>query len=104
MIHVGKTARELREALGLTQVELAEMLDISSVYVSKIENEKSFPTRQIIDRYQEKFGVDLYIFAWCRHGDLEKLPSSIRKSAIELANAWEKRFEKIVGNLGKATD
>ena len=96
MIHVGKTARQLRESLGLTQVQMAEKLDISSIYVSKIENEHSFPTRQIIERYRQKFGIDLYVLAWCQHGDVEKLPSSIRGPATALAKAWEKRFEKLI--------
>jgi transcriptional regulator with XRE-family HTH domain len=96
MIHVGKTARHLRESLELTQVEMAEALGLSSIYISKIENEHSFPTRQIIERYREKFGVDLYVLAWCQHGDIEKLPAAVRESAAALAKAWEERFNKLV--------
>jgi XRE family transcriptional regulator, fatty acid utilization regulator len=96
MIHVGSTARQLRESLGLTQVEMAERLGISSIYVSRIENEHSFPTRRIIERYREKFGIDLYVFAWCKQGDIEKLPASIRQPASALAKAWERRFEQLV--------
>jgi transcriptional regulator with XRE-family HTH domain len=97
MIHVGKTARQLRESLGLTQVEMANKLGITSIYISKIENEHSFPTRQMIERYREAFGVDLYVLAWCQHGDIEKLPAAIREPAAALAKAWEKRFGALVG-------
>jgi transcriptional regulator with XRE-family HTH domain len=96
MIHVGKTARHLRESLGLTQVEMAEKLGITSIYVSKIENEHSFPTRQIIDRYREAFDVDLYVLAWCQYGDIEKLPAAIRGPAAALAKAWKKRLGTLV--------
>lgn len=96
MIHVGKTARQLRESLGLTQVEMAETLGITSVYVSKIENDHSFPTRQISDRYRERFGIDLYVLAWCQFGDIENLPEPVRKSAVALAKAWEIRVEQLV--------
>jgi transcriptional regulator with XRE-family HTH domain len=96
MIHVGQTARQLRESLGLTQVEMAEALGLSSIYISKIENDHSFPTRQVIERYREKFGVDLYVLAWCQHGDIEKLPVAVRESASALAKAWEERFETLV--------
>jgi len=101
MIHVGKTARYVRDSLGLTQVEMAEALGISSIYVSKIENQHSFPTRQIIERYREKFGVDLYVLAWCQYGDIETLPISIRKPAIALAEAWQERFNKQVARHRK---
>ncbi len=96
MIHVGSTARQLRESLGLTQVEMAGRLGISSIYVSRIENDHAFPTRQMIERYREKFGIDLYVLAWCQHGEIEKLPASLRQPAAALAKACEKRFEKLV--------
>jgi transcriptional regulator with XRE-family HTH domain len=97
MIHVGKTARQLRESLGLTQVEMADKLGITNIYISKIENEHSFPSPQIIERYRIKFGIDLYVLAWCQHGDIEKLPAAIRKPAAALAKAWEERFGALSG-------
>ena len=45
MINVGKVARELREALHLTQQEMARELQITNVQLSLIENSKSFPSR-----------------------------------------------------------
>jgi transcriptional regulator with XRE-family HTH domain len=101
MIHVGKTAKQLRESLGLTQVEMADKLQISSIYVSKIENEHSFPTRQIIERYRATFGVDLYVLAWCQYGDIEKLPATIREPAAALAKAWEGRIGKLISQNRK---
>jgi len=101
MTHVGNTAREIRDSLGLTQHEMAEALGITNVHVSNIENDKSFPSQQLIDRYREKFGIDLYVLAWCRHGDVEKLPPSIRKPASELAEAFQRRFEGLVARHRK---
>jgi transcriptional regulator with XRE-family HTH domain len=96
MIHVGRIARQLRETLGLTQQEIAEALGVTNVHISKIETEKSFPSQQLIDRYREEFGVDLYVYAWCQQGDVEKLPDAIRKPVADLARAWEQRFGEIV--------
>ena len=59
MIHVGRIAKQLRESLGLTQQEVARALGITNVHVSNIENEKSFPSQNLIDRYREFFEVDL---------------------------------------------
>jgi transcriptional regulator with XRE-family HTH domain len=94
----------LRESVGLTQVEMAERLGITSIYVSKIENEHSFPTRQIIERYREKFGIDLYVMAWCQHGDINKLPPAIREPAAALAKAWEERFGALFKNNSDTDD
>ena len=59
MIHVGKTARLLRESLGLTQVEMADKLGISSIYVSKIENEKATPTLSSLARLATALEVSI---------------------------------------------
>lgn len=96
MIHVGKIARELREALGVTQMAMSETLGITNVHLCNIENEKSFPSQDLIDRYRKEFDIDLYVFAWCRHGELEKLPAPLRKPAAALSKAWEIRLKKVV--------
>jgi len=102
MINVGKVARELRESLQLTQQEMAHELGITNVQLSLIENSKSFPSRALIDRFREKFEVDLYILAWCRDASAaSRIPASLRRPAGELAKAWEERFRTIVHRYQK---
>jgi transcriptional regulator with XRE-family HTH domain len=96
MIRIGRTARFLRESLGLTQREVAEKLDITIVHLSNIENDKAMPSSDLLNRFNENWGVDLYVLAWCLYGDLDKLPPGIRHSANELAKAWKKRLGSIM--------
>jgi len=97
MINVGNTARQLRESLGFTQQEMADSLGITNVHLSHIENNKSFPSQDLIDRFRDRFEVDLYILAWCSDTtNEERIPLSLRKPAAQLAKAWERRLEKIV--------
>jgi len=97
MINVGKIARELRESLRLTQQEMARELGITNVQLSLIENSKSFPSRALINRFREKFEVDLYILAWCRdEAGNNNIPPSLRQPAAELARAWDERFKTVV--------
>ncbi|MFI5387226.1 MAG: helix-turn-helix domain-containing protein [Fimbriimonadales bacterium] len=94
---MGKIARELRESLRLTQQEMARELGITNVQLSLIENCKSFPSRALIDRFRQKFEVDLYILAWCREeGGNNNVPPSLRRPAAELAKAWDQRFKTVV--------
>jgi hypothetical protein len=51
----------------------------------------------LLDRFRDLWGVDLYILAWCQHGDVEKLPPAIRKSARALAESWKKSLGAVVG-------
>jgi transcriptional regulator with XRE-family HTH domain len=97
---LGKTAKHLRETQGLNQRQAAEKLDVSVVHLCNIENDKALPSAALIERYRELWGVDLYVLAWCLHGDVKNLPAAIRKPAEELAKAWGKQL----GALAKRTD
>jgi len=95
MIHLGKTARHLRESLGLTQRAAAEQLHITSVHLCNIENNKAMPSPSLLERFRELWNVDLYVLAWCLHGDVEKLPKSLRKPMAELAKAWQEQIGSV---------
>jgi transcriptional regulator with XRE-family HTH domain len=96
MIHIGKTARYLRERKGFTQAAAAEALGISQVHLSNIENNKAIPSPKLMERYQELWGIDLYVLGWSLFGDASKLPSAVRGAANALAKAWKKEFEDLV--------
>lgn len=103
MIHVGKTARHLRESLGMTQRAAAEKLGISVVHLCNIENSKSAPSPALLERFRELWNVDLYMLAWCLHGDLEKLPKAVHKPMAELARAWQGQLDSVIAQHRKDT-
>lgn len=56
---VGKTIATLRKAKGLTQVELAEKLQVSDKAVSKWEKDDSFPSIEFFPALAELFNVSI---------------------------------------------
>ena len=88
MIHLGKTARYVRECKGFSQKAAARRLGITQVHLSNIENNKAMPSQNLVDRYRDLWGIDLYILAWCLHGDIMQLPKAVRMPMLELAKAW----------------
>lgn len=105
MIHVGNTVREFREALRLTQNEMASALGVTNVHLSNIENSKSFPSQSLIDRFRDEYEVDLYVLAWCRNAESGKnIHPALRKPASLLAKAWEDRLHNIVKRYRKAEE
>ncbi len=92
MIHLGKTARYLRERKGMTQVAAADALGITQVHLSNVENNKAVPSPKLLERYRELWGVDLYILAWSLFGDLDKLPPRVRGPMTTLGKAWRKEL------------
>ncbi len=95
MIRLGKTARHLREKLGLTQRAAAERLGISYVHLCNVENDKATPSPELVEKYQQIWEVDLHVLAWCLYGDVKKLPISLRRPMMELAKAWREQLGRI---------
>ena len=96
-IYLGETARELRESLGLTQRAAATELGISFVHLCNIERNRAAPSQALVDKYREKWGVDLHVLAWCKKGNVAKLPKALRKAASELEKIWKQHVETVAG-------
>lgn len=54
----GKTFRKLREDKGYSIKKLADSLQVNYTYLSKIENNKSIPSDEFINKIAEIFSVD----------------------------------------------
>jgi len=96
MIRVGKAARYLREKLGLSQREAAHKLRISYVHLSNLENDKAAPTRNVLEKFRDVWGIDLYVLSWCMNGDLDTLPLPFREPVRRLTEAWQKQIDELV--------
>lgn len=103
-ILLGQTARELRGRLGMTQREAADALGITDVYLSNIENDKAAPSKSLIARYRELWGIDLYVLAWCSQHNSTELPKPLRKAADALAASWERHINARVADYRRERD
>lgn len=86
----GKRVRQLREARGLTQKELAEHLEVSPSYVNKVERERlhfgDYPSAKFIHKLAGELHADedeLLLLA-------DKVPEEIRKRIRERPEAFRK--------------
>lgn len=96
MIDIGLVAKELRESLGWTQRRLADALGVTDVHICNIENGKSQPSQSLLDKYQDLWGIDLYVLAWCQQGNLESLPPNARQAAATLTAAWNRQIRAMI--------
>ena len=68
---IGKTIAELRKAKGLTQVELAKMINVSDKAVSKWESGKGYPEIEMFPALSDVFGVSIdYLFTGKEHDSI----------------------------------
>jgi transcriptional regulator with XRE-family HTH domain len=106
MMHVGKTARYVRERKGLTLRAAAESLDITHAHLCNIENNRAVASLQLLEKMKDVYGVDLIVLGWCLYGDLKRLPPAVRAPMKALGEAWMKELGDIAtarpGGEGKA--
>ena len=55
---IGKRIKELREACGIKQFELAEMLEMEPSNLTRIENGYQFPKEENLSKIASKLNVD----------------------------------------------
>ena len=86
----GERVRDLRNECELTQRELAERLDVTISYISKVENGKlhhgDFPSEKFIHKLAAEFKADedeLLLLA-------DKVPENIRKRIREKPEVFQK--------------
>lgn len=98
----GERVRDLRNESELTQRELAELLDVTISYISKVENGKlhhgDFPSEKFIHKLAHELDADedeLLLLA-------DKVPPSLRQRIREkpdafrrLANMKDKEIDRI---------
>jgi len=89
----GQRIRELREAKGLVQRDLGEMVGVNFSYISKIENEKldfgDYPSEELIHKLADALDGDedeLLILA-------KKIPERLKKRIFERPEAFLKFAE-----------
>jgi transcriptional regulator with XRE-family HTH domain len=104
---LGARIREIRKARGLTQEQLAEMIDVEQKHVSRIESGKNYPTIDRLEKMAAALKVPLMGFFEFMHlqdddesaVDLEKmlleLDRDSRKLAYRLISATIKALKDI---------
>jgi len=101
MIQLGEIARRVRKSKGMSQVAAAELLGVSSVHLCNVEGGKAQPSSDLLTRYRELWGVDLYVLAWCVSGDIEALPPGVREAGRRLTAEWRKALGELIVPRGE---
>lgn len=81
---IGARIRSLREAKGMTQEKLAEVMDINSKYLSNIERGKENPTLDMLIKFAEALKVEMWeMFDFGHEVGLKELRESLNKFSKE---------------------
>jgi transcriptional regulator with XRE-family HTH domain len=95
MNELGRTARHVRERLGMTQRAAAEALGVSSVHLSNVERGVTPPSASLIARFTDVYGIDIYVLSYCegKHSDD---PEVVRQARETLGEALRRQLGGLV--------
>lgn len=101
---LGQRTRQRREALKLTQEQLAKSLGVTSQYISVIEQDKRSPSLLALGKLAEELGVTIdYLVSGKERATLDLIPAikadktlnlEVRKSLITLVYELRKVGKK----------
>jgi transcriptional regulator with XRE-family HTH domain len=91
MTSLGKTAKLVRERLGMSQRAAAEALGVSAVHLSNVERGVTPPSASLIARFNELFGIDVYVLHYCTNNP-ENAPEGVKQARQKLAEALQRQL------------
>jgi len=93
-MNFGDKVRQLRKDKHFTQPELAEAMGIEQSYLSKLENGKSLPSNDVLNRILDVFAIDV--------GDLvDDLDQGVRnqlRQIPDIAEHYNQQKQLMIGN------
>lgn len=94
---IGNRLKQARKAANLTQEALAEKVFLSTVYLSRIENGKVFPTLETLSSLCDVLGVSL---GWLFSGiEIERSDYGGNQQVVELFQACKGKVKPIALNI-----
>ncbi len=95
---LGEALRLIRVYHDLKQKEVAELLGVSTSYLSEIEKGRKVPTLEIVQRYSDKFGLPMSSIMFFAEsievGSLDRARSIVAGKMIGLMQFLEARMER----------
>jgi transcriptional regulator with XRE-family HTH domain len=85
---IGSTIRLIRQVAGLTQQQMADRLEITSNYLSLLENDKATPKLGLLGRIEKQFDVPPSFVLW--NSQFES-----RKSDTEISERYRRLGEQM---------
>jgi transcriptional regulator with XRE-family HTH domain len=90
----GERLRQLRNDKDLTQPELAEAMGIEQSYLSKLENDKSLPSNDVLNRILDVFDIEVGDLV----NDLDQGTRNQLRQIPDVADHFNRQKQLLIGN------
>ncbi len=89
---IGRSIKEARKKLKMSQENLAKDTGLTQAYISKIERNQGSPGVDVIKNIAESLGMPMAILAWTAT-DIEDIEDSKKEMFSTLANSIDDLIE-----------
>lgn len=93
-MNVGEKIKQLRTEKNYTQPELAEAMGIEQSYLSKLENDKSLPSNDVLNRILDVFDLEVGDLV----DDLDQGARNQLRQIPDVANHFNRQKQMLIGN------
>ena len=93
-MNIGEKIRQLRNEKNFTQPELAEAMGIEQSYLSKLENDKSLPSNDVLNRILDVFDLEVGDLV----DDLDQGARNQLRQIPDVANHFNRQKQLLIGN------
>jgi transcriptional regulator with XRE-family HTH domain len=90
---MAKTMRRARLLLRMNQHQLSRALNVSSGSIGQIETARRYPSRELVERFAERYAVNLHVYDWARApADADALPGLLGLVPAHIVRLYERRL------------
>ena len=93
-MNFGERLRQLRNDKDLTQPELAEAMGIEQSYLSKLENDKSLPSNDVLNRILNVFDIEVGDLV----NDLDQGSRNQLRHIPDVGDHFNRQKQQLIGN------
>ena len=93
-MNIGEKIRQLRNEKNFTQPELAEAMGIEQSYLSKLENDKSLPSNDVLNRILDVFDLEVGDLV----DDLDQGARNQLRQIPDVANHFNRQKQLLIGD------
>jgi transcriptional regulator with XRE-family HTH domain len=103
---IGRRLREIREAKGVSQVEISRATKLVQPYVSRVENGHTIPTIETLEKWARALGMPLYALFYDGEGPPEPLilPSENEQELWGDSEEESQAFDELRQSLAKMNE
>ncbi len=103
---MGKTLKNLREKVGLTQKELAERMNVSPAHISQYERNLRNPSISQLKKFADALGVSFNMLLTSKFNSMTESSIEIQKDVVNnfLINDFSEKLIHIGYNLREVSD